>query len=201
MTTLTDEQREELRHHHDLLKELENSEGLRLHRLFLSNQTSIYVFDANLHEVFSFIRLHYKLRSEDKLGDFFNRKPLHDFLLELTRRLHNFTSAAASLVKHTQTFVCRAYGRRSPMFDQYQRKRARCFDSGIEEFTTMLRNIFAHKSAPDVYSVSGGEGASLAEQHAVELKRETILDYVMNECHVKPLKLGRRDILTDIPRA
>lgn len=195
MTTLTDEQRKELRRYNLLRKDLDNSDGLRIHRLFLSNQTSVYVFEANFRELFSFIRLHYKLQSEDKLGDFLNREPLHNFLLELTRRLHNFTYAAASLVQHTRTFVCKAYGRNSPMFQEYLRQRESYFDSGIEEFTTILRDFFAHKTVPAVYSVCGGEDATLAEQHTVELKREAIFDYLTNECRNDALKRGARRYL------
>jgi hypothetical protein len=140
-----------------LRKEFEESRGFRIHRDVTAIQLTFYAFQTNFEELDCLIRTHYKLSTEDKLGDFFDRAPLESLLIELTRRLHNFVFAAKSLVEHTRNFIKRWYEGDSAINEAYSAETARQFgSSGIGAFTADLRNFFGHATSPFLVSRMAG---------------------------------------------
>lgn len=139
-----------------LQKEFYASEGVKIYNAFSSSRITFYTFQTNFEELDTLIRLHFKLRSERKLGDFNDRQPLNDFLFELTRRLHNFAFSAKSLVDHTRHFITQSYPK-AEIQAEYNSQVAKFFiDGGIADFTSGLRNFFGHVTAPFILSVLGG---------------------------------------------
>jgi hypothetical protein len=143
----------------DLHDALRTSRGVRLHNDLLSRQITFYTFQHNHAELDDLIRLHYHLAMKGKLGDFYNRKPLHDLLFEVTRRLQNFVFAAKTLVEHTRNYMKLWHHDQAAIITAYQAKVTQHFvASGIGPFTKCLRDYFAHCTTPFI--------SSLDEHHA-----------------------------------
>lgn len=147
-----------------LREEFRQSDGYRIRHDLIAIQVTYYAFETNFEELDCLIRLHYKLKSESKLGDFHDREPLQNLLIELTRRLHNFVFAAKSLVEHTRNFIKRWYGGNAAINAEYSAEIASCFGSmGIGAFTADLRNFFAHSTSPFLISRTAGSHPSPSE--------------------------------------
>jgi hypothetical protein len=167
-----------------LREELYASRGAQLYNHMLSQQITFYTFEQNYRELDAFVRLHYQLQAQRKLGDFNNPKPLHDFLYELTRRLQNFVFSAKALVDHTRNYMERAHGERPEIGKAYELEKAKHFVvSGIGGFTKGLRDFFAHCSTPFLSSVLGGPGASLRERFTLQLDTEEMSRARASEFH------------------
>jgi len=139
---------------HTLREELYASRGVRLYEEMLSRQITFYTFERNYRQLDAFIRLHYQLHSQHKLGDFNDREPLHDFLHELTRHLQNFVFSAKALVDHTRSYIKGSHGAQPEIGKEYAAKVAKHFgESGIGSFTKDVRDFFAHCSTPFISSV------------------------------------------------
>jgi hypothetical protein len=150
-----------------------SSKGVRLYNALRANQVTFHTFRENYNELDALIRLHFKLETDGKLGDFHNREQLHAFLFEVTRRLHNFVFSARTLGKHTENFVVRCYGRKSSIRKEYETEANKHFGaSGIDEFTTDLRDFFAHRSPPFIRSVIGGSDATGRDRFTLQLNVE-----------------------------
>lgn len=134
------------------------SEGVRVHRLFLSNRITFLTFQTNYIELKNLIREHGSLHIAGKLGDAYDRAPLHAYLQEVTRRLHNFLASAKSLVDTTRNFIDAAYGNRPEVVGEYQNAvRDRFDNNALCKFILDLRIFFTHISPPFVASVMAGE--------------------------------------------
>jgi hypothetical protein len=141
-----------------LRDELHASRGVKLYNDMLSRQITFYTFEQNHAELDAFIRLHHQLKVKRQLGDFENRKPLHDFLYELTRRLQNFVFAAKALVDHTRNYVQESHGGHPNIYPTYQAQVVKHFGkSGIGAFTKCLRDYFAHCATPFISSLDDTE--------------------------------------------
>ncbi len=159
-----------------LHEELYASRGVQLYNDLLSRQITSYTFEQNFRELDALIRLHYQLQTQHKLGDFHDRKPLHDFLFELTRRLQNFVFSAKALVDHTRNYVQGAHGGQAEIRKAYETEVAKHFGaSGIGGFTKGLRDFFAHCSTPFISSVRGAPGATLRERFTLQLDTKEML--------------------------
>jgi len=162
--------KEEIDHYWKLRDAFYGSEGIQLYNRILSSQLSYYTFEMNYIELHQFIELHYKLRSERKLGDFYNRKPLHDYLAELTRLLHNFLASAKSLVDHTRNFIRNSYGNRGELVAEYDKEvKLRLSNNPVCKFTQELRVFFTHISMPFVSSVIGASNATGRDLYTLKL--------------------------------
>jgi hypothetical protein len=134
--------------------ELRTSRGVRLYDDLLSRQLTFYTFQHNHAELDDVIRLHYRLQMKGELGDFHNRKPLHDLLFEVTRRLQNFVFAAKTLVEHTRNYMKLWHHDQPDIMAAYQAQVIQHFvESGIGPFTKCLRDYFAHCTTPFISSV------------------------------------------------
>src|SRR5689334_16937897 len=102
---LSPDHREELRQYHELRAKLEASDALRLQQAARLGRSRFYTYEANMRELFSLVCSHSRLQREDRLGDFLNRKPLHNFLYECTRRLQNFVTSAVVLINYSKKVV------------------------------------------------------------------------------------------------
>jgi hypothetical protein len=162
-----------LREYWQLQKDFYASEGVKLYNASLAQQFACYTFQVNFKELYDHIKLHFVLESEHKLGDFNNREPLHNFLIELTRRLHNFLASAKTLVDNTRSFVIHAYGKDSGLFKEYRDAFDRTIaKSAVCKFTADLRNFFTHVGAPFIYSVMGGSEARGRDRYTLKLDIE-----------------------------
>jgi hypothetical protein len=147
-----------------LREEFRASDGYRIRHDLIAIQVTYHAFETNFEELDCLIRLHYKLKSEGKLGDFYDREPLQNLLIEVTRRLHNFVIAAKSWTEHTQNFITRWYRRKAAINAEYDAEFASCFGStGIGPFTADLRNYFAHSTSPFLVSRTAGSHPSPSE--------------------------------------
>lgn len=167
------ENERKFRKYQELRRQFYASEGLKLYNASLAQRSACYAFQMNFKELLDHIKLHFELQSEHKLGDFRNDKPLHQFLIELSRRLHNFLCSATTLMDNTRSFVVRAYGRKSQLYKEYRdgfertiAKRPICY------FTDDLRNFFTHVGAPFVTSVMGGSQARGRDSYTLQLDTE-----------------------------
>jgi hypothetical protein len=143
-----------------LREELLASRGVQLQQAILSRQITSYTFTRNFEELDGLIRLHYQLRLKGKLGDF-HRKPLHDFLFELTRRLQNFVFAAKALVDHTRNYIETSHSGQPQIARAYSRAVRKHFGvTGVGAFTKGLRDFFAHCSTPFISSTIGDSEAT-----------------------------------------
>jgi hypothetical protein len=167
------ENEQKLRRYWELQQEFYASEGVKLYNASLAQRSACYTFQVNFNELHEFIKLHFTLESEHKLGDFNHREPLHQFLIELTRRLHNFLASATSLMDNTHSFVIHAYGRRSDLYKEYRQALSQTIEKSIVcEFTADLRNFFTHVGAPFIDSVMGGSAAIGRERYTLRLNTE-----------------------------
>jgi hypothetical protein len=154
----------------ELQKDFYASEGVKLYNASLAQRSSCYTFQTNFTELYQHIKSHFELQSEHKLGDFRNEEPLHAFLYELTRRLHNFLASAKTLMDNTRAFVIHAYGKDSELFKEYVDAIRRSVDkSPVCRFTADLRNFFTHVGAPFVDSVMGGSEAQGRDRYTLRL--------------------------------
>jgi hypothetical protein len=165
----------DLEHYHELRDRFYASEGVKLYNRILSLQLSFYSFDANFRELHRFINLHFLLQQERRLGDWNNRRPLHDYLMELTRLLHNFLASAKSLVDHTRNFVKQSYGEGSTPAKVYEAEVDKRFTANpLSRFTQDLRNVFTHVNMPFISSVLGGSQATGRDLYTLKLNIKKI---------------------------
>jgi hypothetical protein len=167
------ENERKFRRYQELQKEFYASEGVKLYNASLAQRSACYTFQINFSALHQHIKLHFELESEHKLGDFNNREPLHQFLIELTRRLHNFLASATTLMDNTRSFVIHAYGKRSELYREYREAFLRTIDkSPVCKFTADLRNFFTHVGAPFIDSVMGGSAAKGRDRYTLRLNTE-----------------------------
>lgn len=166
----------------DLLQhEFEQSDGLKLYLDFHALRLTFHTFQGNFEELDALVRRHYKLSIEHKLGDFFNRIPLDKLLVEVTRRLHNFVFAAQCVSAHTDKVVKRWYRLNPPVLAEYRAAKAKHFgQSGIDDFTSGLRDYFGHVTTPFIASVMAGSHPA-ADEPRFSLKLDTDAIYPNRE--------------------
>jgi hypothetical protein len=156
-----------------LQKDFYASKGVKLYNASLAQRSACYAFQMNFKELHDHIKLHFELQSEGKLGDWRNKKPLHRFLTELSRRLHNFLSSATTLTDNTRCFVVRSYGRKSELYTEYRD----AFDRTIAKspvccFAADLRNFFTHVGSPFIDFVMGGSEPCGRDRYTLQLDTE-----------------------------
>jgi hypothetical protein len=167
------ERERKFRRYQELQDEFYASEGVKLYNASLAQRSTCYTFQINCNELYQHIKLHFELESEHKLGDFDNREPLNRFLIELTRRLHNFLAAAKTLMDNTRSFVVHAYGEDSKFYKEYREALLRTIDkSPVRKFTADLRNYFTHVGAPFIHSGMSGSEAKGRDRYTLRLNTE-----------------------------
>ena len=155
---------------YEVYQKLKASRGVEIQSEIRSRQVTSYTFVTNFQELQLLTQEHFKLRSDGKLGDFYNREPLHAFLFELTRRLQNFVFAAKALVDHTRNYVERLHKASPSVLQSYRRQVQASFGkSGIAAFTKGLRDFFAHCSTPFISSTIGGSEATGRDLYTLRL--------------------------------
>lgn len=158
----------------DLQHQFYASEGVKLYNASLAQRAACYTFQINFNELYAFVKLHFDLESEGRLGDFNHREPLHKYLIELTRRFHNFLTSATTLMENTKSFVIHYYGRQSAIYKEYQAEVRSVEANPVCQFTADLRNFFTHVEAPFIDSVMGGCEATGRDQYTLRLNTEKV---------------------------
>lgn len=145
----------------DMRKRFYASKGVKKYNAFLANRIAFYVFDENYRDLKKCVDEHYRLSMHGPLWSIDRREELHEHITETTRQLHNFLSAAKTLIDNTRYFVKNTFGVESNAYQEYQQMVNQFFSgSSICGFTTDLRNNLTHVCAPFLSSVMGGSKAT-----------------------------------------
>jgi hypothetical protein len=147
------------------------SKGVQQYNAFLANNVAYYVFDENYRELKKCIEEHFQLSMHGQLWRVDKREELHEHITEATRRLHNFLSAAKTLVDNTRYFVKNTFGTQSRALIEYQIMVKEVFHNvPICCFTQELRNNLTHVCVPFVSSVMGGSKATGRDLFTLQLR-------------------------------
>lgn len=139
-TTLT------LQEYLDGIETLQKTEGWRIHEEIQRLGRSFYIFRANYEELTKTLFLDYAQFLI--LFDVRNDKQMKEFLIEVTRRLHNFVAGAKTLVDHTRNVATELY-ETTPFWTVYQSELNNRFTSSpVIQFVHCLRNYTLHKDLP-----------------------------------------------------
>ena len=152
------------------------SKGVQQYNAFLSNRLAHYTFETNYHDIKDLIQSHFTRRVNGQLGDWNNKEPLHTFLMEVTRLLHNYLAAAKSLVDNTRYFVKNTFGESSTPHREYESEVKRRFgNSPVSKFTLDLRRNMTHVCMPFISSVMGGSKATGRDLFTIKLNIQKIV--------------------------
>jgi len=122
---------------------LKKSEGWRIHEEIQRLGRSFYIFRTNYDELTKTLFLDYAQFLI--LFDVRNDKNMKEFLIEVTRRLHNFVAGAKTLVDHTRNVAAELY-KTTPFWSVYQSELNKRFTSNPAiQFVHCLRNYTLHK--------------------------------------------------------
>jgi hypothetical protein len=159
----------------ELQRQFWDSKGMKMYQAAQARQIAGYSFEVNFRELITLVSAHFHLASEGKLGDWNKREPLHQYLLEVTRRLQNFLTSASSLIDQTACFVKQSYGRSSNASMEYKQGVAEKLErKPVVAFTAKLRNLFLHETTPFLDSVRGGSEATGCDRFKLQLNLRKI---------------------------
>lgn len=131
----------------DGIESLHKTKGWRIHEEIQRLGRSFYIFRANYEELTKTLFLDYAQFLI--LSDVRNDKQMKEFLIEVTRRLHNFVAGAKTLVDHTRNVATGLYEKNSEFWPVYQAELNNRFTSNpLIQFVHCLRNYTVHKDLP-----------------------------------------------------
>jgi hypothetical protein len=110
-------------------------------------QTSIWVFEQNYIELKNIVAQILSAQKSLHLTTRTNRMLLEVFMMELTRRLHNFVAGAASLIDHTRRIHTHHYEKRG-LFSEYKTEIQTFANWSLAQFVKCLRNFVLHFGLP-----------------------------------------------------
>ena len=136
-------------------------------------QTTFYVYEANWRDLRSHVDKLQDPRFSLLLHSVDHPVRMDDYVLEFSRLLHNFLSAAQTLVEHTQRAVENLYSG-DPFENEFKQKREQILlDSGIRQFVARLRNMVLHRHSPALTVTRGFDSATSDIALPVEKLRES----------------------------
>src|SRR5262245_13475800 len=103
----------------DVMKEILNMPEYKLRQELLGFETSLYIFDTNYNEFKNFVEVLIRNPIKYSLVDPRNQDQLRLVQLDTLRRLHNFVTAAQSLINHTRNLYRKLY-KNNNMLPEYQ---------------------------------------------------------------------------------
>jgi hypothetical protein len=112
-------------------------------------QMSIWLFEQNYIELKAIVAQIVHAQQSMQLTTPNNRMLFDAFIYELTRRLHNFTASAASLLNHTERLYKRHYKKKG-LFPEYETKLKTHFAWPVARFVEGLRDYMAHFRLPGI---------------------------------------------------
>jgi hypothetical protein len=118
------------------------------------------VYEANWRDLRSHVDKLQDPRFSLSLHSIDHPARMDDYVLEFSRLLHNFLSAAQTLVEHTGRAVENLYSD-DPFENEFEQKREQILaDSGIRHFVTRLRNMVLHRHFPTLTVTRGFDSAT-----------------------------------------
>jgi len=134
---------------------------------------SLYVFNQNYNELKQFLVAYAKPDVALEISRVGNRKKLDAFMMEVTRRLHNYLASAMSLVDHSFLLV-RALYKGTAFEKEYHIERNRRFaESPQFQFVQQLRNYALHESIIDAVAITSF-GRDKPLDTSIKLQLETL---------------------------
>lgn len=138
---------------------------------------SLQIFKGNTQDLLKPLKAAQKSEVALPLGAAKNRHLLDGFLQDLARRIHNFVSAALSLVDHARRFVDKHYEAHSFSKEYNEQISKRFIDDPTCQFVQGLRNYMLHRKIPNVSFITkivvGGENF----EHTLNLDRDELIDW------------------------
>ena len=109
---------------------------------------SEYIFRVNFGAIYSYFELIENPKVFIHLWDIKKRERVSSLLLEISRLLNNFLSAAKALIDHTRVFVADVY-EDHPFYNEYNQEIKEKFSNQEQSaFIQGLRNYSLHKKIP-----------------------------------------------------
>lgn len=129
----------------EIIRQIKASEGERIYWKMEALRAALFVFVGNRGQLLNAIGNFERKHNAAVLWDVQNREALREFQREILRLVHNFLTAAYTLVEHTRILMSELY-QNQPFHQEYQRKVEETFiASDLTGFLQRLRNWMLHR--------------------------------------------------------
>src|SRR2546425_7105962 len=130
------------------------SKGWKIMQKIRLLSISYYAFNQNYDELNQLLVAFSKPEIGLEIARVGNERKLDAFLIEITRRLHNYLASAMTLVNHTRVLVTDLYTG-TPFEKEYVGEKDRTFkNSPLHHFVQDLRNYNVHRGLSQTAAVT-----------------------------------------------
>ena len=153
-----------------------------------------YAFNQNYDELNQLLAAFSKPEIGLEIARVGNERKLDAFLIEVTRRLHNYLGSAKSLVEHTRVLVKELYSG-TAFYKEYVDEKDRTFkNSPLHHFVQDLRNYNVHRGLSQTAAVTSF-GRDIGLDTSIKLPRRSLQNWDGWSSHARAyLKMSKGDV-------